>query len=180
MLFHHRWAVPILAELHRCSGAKFVTLVNRLGASRDSISAALKSLVEQGWVMRNPGHGHPLRPEYLLTREGAAVGRWCVRIIKVISALGIEDVGFRKWSIPVALAIRMGRQRFSEMRAFLPALSARALALTLKELQAVGVVERAVTDGYPPQTHYRLTAAGLRVSRTLAGMSTIAVSHDSA
>jgi len=33
-LFHHRWAVPTLAELCRSSGCKFVTLVNRLGASR--------------------------------------------------------------------------------------------------------------------------------------------------
>ena len=30
-LFHRRWSVPVLAEIHRAKGAKFITLVNRLG-----------------------------------------------------------------------------------------------------------------------------------------------------
>ena len=30
-LFHRRWAVPVLAELERDHGAKFVTLSRRLG-----------------------------------------------------------------------------------------------------------------------------------------------------
>ena len=161
----------MLAELHRSSGAKFVTLVNRLGASRDSINTTLKSLVEAGWVARNPGYGHPLRPEYLLTREGAKLGPWCVRAMKVIVALRLEDVVLRKWSIPVALAIHSGCHRFTQMREFLPRLTARALALTLKELQSAGLVEREVTDGYPPQTEYRFTAAGRRLSRGIAGIS---------
>ena len=58
-LFHHRWAVPVLAELHRgAGGAKFVTLVNRLGIGRDSLRRTLAALIERGWVMPNPGHGH--------------------------------------------------------------------------------------------------------------------------
>ena len=166
-LLHRRWSVPVMAELCGSSGAKFITLVNRLGVSRDSLNQTLRALIERGWVLRNPGHGHPLRPEYVLTRKGVRVGRWCVRIMKVLSALGVEDVGLRKWSIPVALAIRSGRERFSELRSFLPEVTARALTHTLKELQHAGLIDRAVTDGYPPQTRYRLTTSGTRLSGVL-------------
>lgn len=169
-LFHHRWALPVLAELHRLSGAKFITLVNRLGISRDSLTTTLKSQIDAGWVVRNPGYGHPMRPEYVLTRAGAQLGPWCDRAMKVIAALRLEDVTLRKWSLPVALAMRRGCHRFSELRAFWPRLTARALAMTLKELQSAGLVVREVTNGYPPQTQYRLTTTGLRVSRAMEGI----------
>ena len=51
VLFHHRWAVPILVEVYRTSGSKFVTLVKRLGASRDSVRRTLTALIEQNWVI---------------------------------------------------------------------------------------------------------------------------------
>ena len=66
-LLHHRWAVPILAVLHREKGAKFVTLGSRLGVSRDSLRRSLDRLTQQRLVRRNPGYGHPMRPEYVLT-----------------------------------------------------------------------------------------------------------------
>lgn len=167
VLFHHRWAVPILAELHRSKGAKFVTLVRRLGLSRDSLRHTLIALTEQGWVRRNPGHGHPMRPEYLLTTGGTKLGPWCVRLITVLRSLELEDVGLKKWSMPVALALSSGRVRFSELRAKLPDSTARALALTLKTLQSAGVVERVILDDYPPATYYRLTRQGRRLSTVL-------------
>ena len=70
-LFHHRWAVPVLAELHRTSGSRFVTLHRRLGIGRESLRRTLASLAEQDLVARNPGYGHPLRPEYVLTPNRA-------------------------------------------------------------------------------------------------------------
>lgn len=167
VLFHHRWAVPILAELHRSSGAKFVTLVKRLGVSRDSLCQTLDALIEERWVDRNPGYGHPMRPEYMLTPSGAKLGPWCARLMGVLSSLGMEDVGLRKWSLPVALALKTGRTRFSELKAFLPRPTARALALTLKNLETAGVIERAVTDDYPPSTFYRLTRIGHRLAAVL-------------
>ena len=45
-LAHRRWSIPIIAELHRQRGAKFVTLVNTLGVSRASLSMALNDLIE--------------------------------------------------------------------------------------------------------------------------------------
>jgi len=158
-LFHHRWSAAILAELHRSGGAKFVTLVSRLGISRDSLRRTLDALIKHGWVLRNPGHGHPMRPEYILTPAGAKLAPWCVRICNALRLAGLEDVGFRKWSMPIVLGIQEGRRRFSELKVFLPGLTARALTLGLKELHAAGLIERHVSDGYPPSTHYRLSPA---------------------
>ncbi|MCP6652244.1 hypothetical protein NL518_29540, partial [Klebsiella pneumoniae] len=66
-LFHRRWMLPVLAELQRSRGCKFVTLVHRTGASRKAINDTIAALIRLGLVMHNPGYGHPLRPEYLLT-----------------------------------------------------------------------------------------------------------------
>jgi DNA-binding HxlR family transcriptional regulator len=84
-----------------------------------------------------------------------------------LQTLGLEDVGLKKWSMPVALALHSGRVRFSELKAKLPDSTARALTLTLKTLQSVGIVERVVLDDYPPSTYYRLTRQGRRLSSVL-------------
>jgi DNA-binding HxlR family transcriptional regulator len=164
-LFHHRWAVPVLAQLYRESGAKFVTLATRLGVSRDTLSSTLAALIDHGWVLRNPGYGHPMRPEYVLTPNGAKLGPWCARVMQVLTALGARDVCLRKWSLPVAFVLVRGSARFSEVRNALPQLTARALTLTLKQLQAAGLVERTVSHQYPPATYYLLTSSGKRLHR---------------
>jgi len=166
-LFHYRWAVPILAELHHTQGSKFVTLTNRLGVGRDSLRRTLDVLIARGWVIRNPGHGHPMRPEYVLTAAGLRLAPWCSRFTALMRALGIEEVGLRKWSMPIALALQRGLGRFSEIKAFLPGLTSRALTLALKELQGAGLVERVVVAGYPPVTFYCLTDLGCRFRRVL-------------
>ena len=60
--------------------------------------------------------------------------------------------------MPVVHALSADPLRFSELRERLEGISPRALTLALKELEAAGVVERRVTDDYPPATSYRLTA----------------------
>lgn len=171
-LFHHRWGVPVVAELHRSGGgAKFVTLANRLGASRDSMSRTLEGLIGRGLVERNPGYGHPMRPEYLLTRRGKAIGPACVLLMRKLHALGHEDLGLRKWSMPVLAALFGGADRFTAMEAALPRATARALTLALKDLQAAGLVERRVEEGYPPRPRYRLSRAALRLRPALAALA---------
>ena len=67
MLSASRWAIPVLALLSREQGSRFVVIERRFGLSRNSLTRTLAYLREQGWVMPNPGHGHPLRPEYVLS-----------------------------------------------------------------------------------------------------------------
>jgi DNA-binding HxlR family transcriptional regulator len=156
-LFHLRWAAPILAELERTSGSRFVTLSHRLGLSRESLRRTLAALLERGLVARNPGYGHPLRPEYVLTAEGARLAPACGDLLVALRGSGLEDVALKKWSMPLLYALGDGARRFSELRTLLPGITARALALALKDLEAWGLVERRVTDDYPPATVYEST-----------------------
>ena len=162
-IFHHRWSAPVLAELLRQKGSRFAALVGTLGVGRESLRRTLDSLMELGLVARNPGYGHPLRPEYVLTRSGEAAARRCTRLLEAVD----EDVLLRKWSVPV-LAVLVHPARFSELRSGLPGVTARALALALKDLRAAKLVERRVEDAYPPRAVYSVTGQGRRLQRIVA------------
>lgn len=174
-LLDSRWAVPVLAELHRGSagvsglsggGAKFVTLAHRLGVSRDALSRTLAMLIDLGWVRRNPGYGHPVRPEYLLSERGVALARACDGLMLSIDSLGdgARDTLLRKWSLPVAMAMASGSTRFSDVKAALPGVTARSLALALKQLESAGLIERRIVENeYPPRPTYALSEPARRV-----------------
>lgn len=161
-LFHHRWAPPALALLGE-RGRRFVELQRSLGAGRESLLRGLDALVAAGLVRRNPGYGHPLRPEYLATDEGRAVAAVCSRLL---ADTGDRALLLKKWSVPT-LAVLDRPLRFSELRAALAPVTPRALALALKELETGGLVEREIVPGYPPTTMYRTSARGTRLRRDL-------------
>ena len=164
-LFHHRWAAPVLAELRRQKGSRFAALTGHLGVGRESLRRTLDALMALGLVDRNPGYGHPLRPEYVLTPEGADVAARCARLLAAVGDK--REVSLRKWSLPVLLALRTAR-RFSELREELPGVTPRALALALKDLQAAGLVERVVDErSYPPTVTYAATRAAVPLQRAL-------------
>ena len=155
-LFHRRWAVPVLAELKRGRGAKLITLVNHLDIDRQTLRVTLDHLIEEGWVMRNPGHGHPMRPEYLLTPEGRRLAPGSAHLLGTVQRLDIEPLAFNKWTMPVTYLLGRGPLRFSELQHELPPITSRALTLSLKDLQQTDLVHRDVIDDYPPVTCYRL------------------------
>jgi DNA-binding HxlR family transcriptional regulator len=161
-LLHHRWALPLLAELDRSSGAKSITLQKRLGVGRDSLGRTLGALIEAGLVIRNPGYGHPLRPEYVLTARGRHLGPTCGQLQGLLATAGAEAVALCKWSLPVVLALGGRWSRFSELRGVLPQATPRALALALRRLESARLVERRVVDEHPPRTVYQLTPRSRR------------------
>jgi DNA-binding HxlR family transcriptional regulator len=161
-LFHHRWAPPALALLAERGGVRFAEAQRKLGVGRESLQRALAALLDLGYAARNPGYGHALRPEYVVTAAGKRVGATCARVL----AAGDAAVLLKKWSVPTLAQLGEPR-RFSELRASLPAITPRALALALQELEVAGLVEREVLATRPPSTVYRLTRAGRRVARAL-------------
>lgn len=71
------------------------------------------------------------------------------------------DVLSRPWNgLIMALLEQEGALRFSEMRELLSAMGDRMLSARLKELEARGLVARAVASGPPVRVSYALTELG--------------------
>ncbi|WP_371407706.1 winged helix-turn-helix transcriptional regulator [Kribbella sp. NBC_00662] len=160
-LVHFRWALPVLAELHRGHGGRFVNLTHTLGVSRESLRRTLTFLTEAGLIHRNPGKGHPLRPEYLLTNP--ELGASAAALTNLLDDLDVTDVALKKWSLPT-LTLLVTERRFSELRRALPDVTPRALTLTLKDLESANLINRTVTTDYPPATVYSATPPGLQLA----------------
>jgi DNA-binding HxlR family transcriptional regulator len=104
-----------------------------------------------------------VRPEYVLTDQGKRIAQRCAKLL----ATSEDELLLRKWSLPVLAALGQPA-RFSELRAAIPGVTPRALALALKDLQAANLVERRIEDAYPPRTLYTPTPEGRRLQRILA------------
>jgi DNA-binding HxlR family transcriptional regulator len=167
----YRWALPILAQLSVSGGSRFVPLANQLGLSRDALRQTLGALIEAGLVMRNPGYGHPSRPEYVLTELGRDIAPTCVELLRNARRQGIEGVLLKKWSMPIVAALGT-EARYGELRRAL-GVTPRALTLALKELVSRGLVERRVHTGFPPSTTYRLTAKSRTLRRHVARLAAV-------
>ncbi len=166
-LIGSRWFVPLLALAGREEGFRFAALVARLGISRSMLAGALDQLLRKGWLMRNPGHGHPLRPEYVLTQAGRPVGAWCERVIEARRHLGLEGRGLGRWALPLVGRLDRRWEQFSWLEAQLSPISPRSLSLTLKQLLDVRLVERRLEDAFPPRPLYGLTGRGQRLARAM-------------
>lgn len=144
-----------MAALYNTNGARFVTLLNQLQSSRDALNRTLQALIQQGWISRNPGYGHPLRPEYLLTSHGLKIAPVCDDLCDCLRGLNILDIGFNKWLIPVVVSLGLGHYRFNEIKLSLENITPVALATTLKLLSNRQLIVRNVSADSPPQVKYR-------------------------
>lgn len=169
LLFHSRWCVPVLAELHRGAGAKFVTLLRRLALSRTALSRTLKILDERGWSTRNPGYGHPMRPEYILTPHGHRLAPACAALMEELAEL--RQLALNKWSMPSLHAIGAAGRRFNAIAARASGATPRALARALKDLTEAELIVRELRDAYPPRLLYRPTSRGAALLPTLTTLA---------
>lgn len=156
----HRWLVPLLADLAGHGGARFVELLNRLALSRDSLTRTLDAAAAQGWVKRNPGHGHPLRPEYILTPAGATAAARAATIAEAQVSLGLPPGGATRWGLPLVAGIGAGHDRFNALSRLLAPATPRALSQGLTALGRHGLVTRELLDMRPPASRYDLTRNG--------------------
>ncbi|MCJ2181251.1 helix-turn-helix transcriptional regulator [Novosphingobium sp. 1949] len=96
------------------------------------------------------------------------------------SAFAMEVVGER-WSLLIVRELMLGARRFSEVRAALPALSAKVLSERLEGLEASGIVRRAFLPPPVCAQVYGLTAWGQDLEPVLQAMvrwSLAAPQHD--
>jgi DNA-binding HxlR family transcriptional regulator len=161
-----RWLLPLMAEFAERPGARFTELAHRLNCPRESLARTLELAGAGGWIARNPGYGHPLRPEYLLTADGVVVAQAALRLAGGLAAAELGSRQLSRWSLPVLHVLEAGRERFNEIARELTPASPRALSQSLKGLAANDLVLREVAPGYPPATRYLLTER----SKTLAAL----------
>jgi DNA-binding HxlR family transcriptional regulator len=164
-LGRQRWLVLLMAEMQARRGARFVELLNATGIARESLIRTIELALELGWIARNSGHGHPLRPEYVLTSEGRAIGQVAARIAGALTRLGIDPTGLTRWSLALLHALGAGVDRFSALSRLLAPATPRALSQGLKALAANDLVDREVEEGFPPTSRYRLTGKGVEFTR---------------
>jgi DNA-binding HxlR family transcriptional regulator len=163
-----RWLLPITAHVGAADGSRFAAMLASLGLSRSMLAASLAQLIEAGWLARNPGHGHPLRPEYVLTAAGRPIADFAGRVMKARDMLGLAPDDLSRWALPAAARMAQGPVRFSELRAALAPVTPRALSLALKQMEAAELIDRALAGTYPPTATYALTRRGKRLAAALA------------
>ena len=154
-LFQKRWNVRILALLHESKGARFVVMKHGLNVNADSLTRSLQFLMKGGWVQRNPGYGHPLRPEYILTPRGHAVAPRCSKLVRAVDRLDVAETVYRKWSVPLLVTIEAGTVRFNGLRETLD-INPRALTQGLQRLCASELILQ--------RLEYSLTPSGNRIA----------------
>ena len=78
----------------------------------------------------------------------------CRGLADVLSSVG------DKWTIMVVGALSKGQLRYNEIRRRVSGISQRMLTLTLKRLEADGLVTRTLFPSVPPRVDYELTELG--------------------
>jgi DNA-binding HxlR family transcriptional regulator len=166
-LFHRKWSVPVLAELSRTGGSRVVVLQNSLGVSPAAVRQTLDHLIEIGIATPNPGYGHPLRPEYILTDEGQAVAEACRRIQDSSARLGLDSIIGRKWTLPVLWTLAREPLRFGEITDRARPITDRALSQSLVLLQNAELISCDLLEIRPPANIYGLSRRARTITNAL-------------
>lgn len=157
------WAIPILAHLHAGVAGRQAPLLAATGASRTAFAQSMDHLISIGLLERNPGYGHPLRPEFRLTKPGLAAAAIANRI-QSVTAEEDQDLLRRSWTLPVLTALH-GPRRFNDIKRNLRTITDRALSQSLKTMEVRDWVQRNVDEAArPPRTIYRAVNTGELIS----------------
>lgn len=117
-------------------------------------------------IERNPGHGHPLRPEFRLTDQGRVVAARATKITE----LAADDALLRRtWTIPI-LATTTRPRYFGEIKQSLGNITDRSLSKSLKSLEGHQWLDREVmTNIHPPRPVYHAKNIGKRIANAVSG-----------
>jgi len=161
------WSLPILAQMNDGTQGRQAPLVAATGAGRTAFAQSMDHLMQIGLVERNPGHGHPLRPEFRLTDRGRQAAAMASR---VMAATGAEDLALlrRAWTLPVLTTLG-NTSHFNHIRRNLGPITDRALSQSLRLMEDRAWVARRVdATARPPRPLYRAINTGAVISRIAA------------
>ncbi len=161
------WSLKVLALMYEGVPGRQAPLLAASGASRTAFVHSLCYLEDLGLLERNPGHGHPLRPEFRLTPAGQTLAP----IAHQIEAAVRDETGailLRKmWTVPL-LAVAKRPKVFSELKRELKPITDRALSKSLRELDNQNWIERSVNvELRPPRPYYQVVNEGAQISHVI-------------
>lgn len=166
------WAIPILSNLHAGVAGRQAPLLTATGASRTAFAQSMEHLILIGLLERNPGHGHPLRPEYRLTSQGVSAAAIAHKI-QSVSTEDDRDLLRRSWTLPVLTVINKPTH-FNEIKRNLHTITDRALSQSLQSMEARNWVCRNVDQAArPPKPIYSAANLGQKISEITAAEVTI-------
>ena len=158
------WTLPILASLHNGVPGRQAPLLAATGAGRSSFALSMDHLIEIGLLERNPGYGHPLRPEFRLTEEGIRAAA----LAHDVKGNGGRLVLRKAWTVPVLATLQEPRP-FGGIKAGLGSITDRALSQSLKSLEGEGWVERRIDPALRPvRPIYGAINAGHEIAQSIA------------
>lgn len=158
------WALPILASLHAGVAGRQAPLLAATGASRTAFAQSMDHLIKLDLLERNPGHGHPLRPEFRLTPLGVEAAAIAAKIQRVTTD-GDQDLLRRSWTLPV-LSTLQEPSHFNDIKRHLQTITDRALSQSLKSMEMRKWVYRSVDEtARPPRSIYRSVNTGETISQ---------------
>lgn len=158
------WALPILSNLHGGVPGRQATLLAATGASRSAFAQSMEHLIKIGLLERNPGHGHPLRPEFRLTHIGIKAAAIANKV-QLVSAGDDQDLLRRSWTLPVLTSLHRP-SHFNEIKRNLLTITDRALSQSLKSMEDRNWVLRSVDDAArPPRSIYSAVNTGGMISK---------------
>ncbi len=162
------WSLNILALLHQGVPGRQAPLLAATSASRTSFASSLEHLVQLELLERNPGHGHPLRPEFRLTQTGIEAAETADRIVNAVP----DDEEFallrRSWTVPI-LAVTDAPRRFSVIKSDLAPITDKALSTSLYQLEAREWLHREIdTSTRVPFPTYSAANRGLEINHAIS------------
>lgn len=161
------WSLNILTLLHAGVPGRQAPLLAATPAGRTAFGASLNHLVELGLLERNPGHGHPLRPEFRMTEAGVEAAELASRVMKLVREDEEAALLRKSWTLPI-LAVTGKPKRFSEIKAELGTITDRALSAALYLLEERGWLLREIdTSSRVPYPIYCASQTGLKISQAV-------------
>lgn len=104
------------------------------------------------------------------TRAAARIhldGAECARLTSLMELVG------RRWASVILFAVGAGAERFTQIESAIDGLSARMLAVRLRDLERGGLVDRVVTPTTPVSITYHLTTNGREMLASLQAMGRV-------
>lgn len=161
------WSLTALGLMADGVPGRTSPLAAAAGCGRTAMNGSVSHLVEMGLLERNPGYGHPLRPEFRLTANGEDIAKWASTLNRIVKGRADRRLLRGKWSLPLISCLPK-ELRYSDLRRQLAPVSDRALSLCLGQLSERRWISRQVsTDQSPPAVRYSLNKPGSNVHEHL-------------